>query len=458
MRLSMLAVIGLVVIAFVTAPCVGSSQAVRQGTEWSMTGLYSGNVGTAADGSLRLLEYTPGDPVRISDALVQCVDPNGHVAWSHRLSGECLGAVVGSEGTTFVSTSYSTDGPAVIALDGNGTTKWTFKTQDLSNGTLDGYVSMPIVVQDGSALFVMQSGLTSYQNVAWLFALDEAGHLKWKMMFHDRYAQLIGILEDSGTVLVATNQSNITAFDNTGSVLWKHDFGKDGYRFEYSPMIQQGSVFVSVRNISRNVPGELWALDGDGDVLWRYELRYDATYMTGGDVASVALGPNRTVYAVTLTGQEVSSELRSALGPDTTYGRTVPGKLIALTSNGTLVWSKEVNGAMSDIFLDGNRRIYLNTGKEIQTFDGQGDIVNRYQAAPGAVLTGLKLSASGMYLLTQTESSGYTKISVSSEAPRDGTSDFIQNNAIPISLTILAAVLVFAVYGYSRKQRGKNRP
>lgn len=459
MRSSSSAVLAFVVFALVASPFIATAEADQQRVEWEMTGLFSGNVIIARDGSLRVVEYNSGDPVSMLNPELRCFDTFGHALWTYRITGHCMGGVVGVDGTTYLSTSNSPSGPSVLALDNNGTVKWIFNAQNLTGGTPSG-VSTPMIAKDGTVLFMVHGSAWPLQDEpeenSWLFDLDADGSLTWMTEFNDSHVRAFGILESSGAILVAPNQYGITALGSNGTAKWELDLNITGYKIAFGPVVQNDIIFMGVRNISRNVPCELWSFNENGSFLWRYAFNGEVPFMQGGDISSVVADTNGTVYAVTQPGQEVSSALWEDLGANTTYGRMVPGKLISLTPEGDLRWSKDVDSASSEIILDSNGLIYLNTGSEILAFENDGSITERYRAAQGTMLRSLALSNGGIFVLSKIGTSGYTTISVSSGMPHDNIPDFLQKNTILI-VTMLILISIFVFLTYVRLSTGKRK-
>lgn len=456
----MYSVLAIVTIFFIATLPVGTSGVVRQGVEWEITGPFLGEPTVAGDGTLRIIVNNPGDLVGRSPSELRCYQPNGHIQWEHQLNETCSGFPVGEDGTTYFSTFNSTNGPSLSALDGTGSVKWTFTTPNFIGGSSIQGVSSPTVTEGGMIVFTVQIGewpnQSATQDLGLVFVISADGTLLWKASFNEWHVRFFGTLDNPGLFLIATNQNGITALDSHGATRWAVDMNELGSRIIFGPVVRNGTIFVGMKNMTRNVPDEVWALNSGGDVLWRCQMPLGAAYLQGGELTSIASDRYGTVYAITQPGQEVSAEFQEQIGANMTYGKNIPAKFVSLTPNGTLRWSKDVDEIRSEIITDPEGAIYLNTGNDVLALNSDGNIFDRYGAAPGVLFLSLTRSADGGLVLTKMLPNGHRTISISSGMPQESVTESYQKNMI-LTGALLSLVAIIAYLTYVKKSKGRKK-
>ena len=196
--------------------------------------------------------------------------PDGSVNWSYSAGSYPDGIVfcspaIGDDGTIYVGN----DGHGAIALNSDGTVKWTTALPDRPTYG-------PNILGNGNIVYRSQDGTIT--------ALNDSGVSQWTRFFDGSYAT--GAVAADGTTLYVKTGSysdqKLTALDVDGNTVWEYSLGTAAYD---APMVgADGTIYVSHgASVSAINPDgtELWTLSLDlGEAEHSYSTKWP---VIGGD-------------------------------------------------------------------------------------------------------------------------------------------------------------------------------
>jgi outer membrane protein assembly factor BamB len=235
--------------------------------------------------------------------------PNGTMKWRH-YSGEDIksSAVIGNDGTIY----YGGHSNSINALYPNGTLKWRYQTNHV-------VLSSPAIGDDGTVYCGCHD--------TYLYALyPNNGTLKWKFPTGG-WIRVSPCIADDGTIYCVSLDSNLYAINPNGTMKWKTDVGAGT-----SPTIgQDGTVYAGYDH--------LYAINPiNGSVKWIFNPGLGRTIRGATPCNSV----DGTIYFGTFDG----------------------GELIAVNSNGTEKWRKNIGTCDSAPAIAEDGTIYMGTSYE----------------------------------------------------------------------------------------------
>ncbi|MCE5323002.1 PQQ-binding-like beta-propeller repeat protein [bacterium] len=191
-----------------------------------------------SSGAIKWSYYTGGDITRAltmsadgsviyapsQDGRIYAVSSNGIFIWKSAVINPSNNCAVGPDGTIYVGTASG----SLVALNSDGSTKWTYPTQGRTITTA------PAVGADGTIYVGAQDTC--------LHAINPDGTLKW---YYRTNAAIYSspTLDADGTIIFGTYSGDIVSIDPTdGSLNWSRSIGATIYT---SPTIgSDGSIFV----------------------------------------------------------------------------------------------------------------------------------------------------------------------------------------------------------------------
>ncbi|MEO8427722.1 MAG: PQQ-binding-like beta-propeller repeat protein, partial [Verrucomicrobiota bacterium] len=197
----------------------------------------------------------------------------------------------------------------LVALNPNGTVKWTFNSA--------GSPSSPTIGADGTIYFGTGQFLQNNLPASRFYAIGRDGAQKWR--FETRTDFGSPAIAADGTIYAA-DRENLAALNSDGSVKWKYSLGgPTGFLYMApSPAVGgDGTVYID------GIDARLLAIDPDGNKKWEFRAGL-AT-----DLSSPTIGADGTIYVGGAGGTN-----------DGVFG----GKLLALNPNGTLQWEFVTGG------------------------------------------------------------------------------------------------------------------
>jgi len=205
----------------------------------------------AADGTLYV-----GATDTNGNAMLVAVNPDGTQKWTAPVATEFYGdPAVGSDGTIYCAANY------LYAFTPSGTQKWA-----VSHG---GNGASPMIGPDG----------TIYTGGGSISAVYPNGTVKWT--YNNNWGMSSPAIAADGTVYVGCFNNNVYAFNSNGTQKWAFPTGD---RVASSPAIgTDGTIYIG------SLDNKCYALNPDGTQKW--------SYTTGGVVQPTpALGSDGTVY------------------------------------------------------------------------------------------------------------------------------------------------------------------
>lgn len=148
--------------------------------------------------------------------LAQGTEP-GTIKWTYPVDEGCATPAIGHNGTIYVPSGHH-----LLAINPNGTLKWSFDTglSDAYVGIPSNYVGIPSVDSNDNIYFVVSGAIPSY-----LYALDSNKNLLW---VKELYINLLGGYSAScgevaigpDSTIYASGSNKIQAFTPTGQQKW----------------------------------------------------------------------------------------------------------------------------------------------------------------------------------------------------------------------------------------------
>jgi len=170
---------------------------------------------------------------------------NGEKIWKHGCNGLFSSPAIGDDGTIYVGELWNGYGGKLLAINPNGTRKWSFKTNMSIMGS-------PAIGDDGT-IYV---GSGNY----YFYAINPNGTLKWKYKTGDWIGGSPSIGDD-GTIYVGSYDDYIYAFQPNGTIKWKLRLGRG---IESTPTIgYDGTIYAG--------SDKLYAINPDGSIKWEFE-------------------------------------------------------------------------------------------------------------------------------------------------------------------------------------------
>lgn len=281
--------------------------------KWSLpTGLYS-STAVGDDGTIYLY-----------DGSLRAITPNGTELWS---------ILTGSFHDGYNSVSVDKDGTVIPystlihSIDFHGNIRWTYDASkhNYCGGHLYNVHGGVAIDQDGT-VYVGGKGFR---------AISPEGKEKFQLgQVNDfggvcyRYTEYGNpVISSNGTVYVLgqyyddndsfTGKVALWALNKNGEEIWKYNLSSDFNDYHHTPAIgQDGTIYVAIRN------GRVFAVNPDGTVKWICE-----TGMMIGEGSSPVIDADGTLYIATNN-------------PDSnTTPPSTGGTLFAISQEGTINWS-----------------------------------------------------------------------------------------------------------------------
>jgi outer membrane protein assembly factor BamB len=210
------------------------------------------------------------------------LNANGTLKWS---IAEDDGPVhsspaVGPDGTIYVGApQFRFDAPGLMALNPDGTEKWTFPT--------GGFVGSSPAVGDDGTIYVGSNDHTVY-------AVNPDGTLKWSFPTGGSIGRSSLAVGRDGTVFVGSRDQRFYAINPDGTLKWALETGINIDRS--SPVVAADGTIYDV------LQQTLVAISPDGVLEWTSD-GFFSQFGDEGAVSTVALGADGTLYVVSRMGK-----------------------------------------------------------------------------------------------------------------------------------------------------------
>ncbi|MBU0761899.1 MAG: VCBS repeat-containing protein [Candidatus Altiarchaeota archaeon] len=216
-----------------------------------------------------------------------------------------------------------------MSLWWNTTAKEIISGVAVGDATGDGY---PEIAVSGSS-----------DGLVYLFSHD--GRLIWKKDVFS-YINTIGLadINADGKKEVIAGYADLSVFDSTGERILKYKtpYGMGVYRVidaHLSDDKKQDIIFASydIDSCSREKPSSVYAVDGNGNEIWRYSLEYNvpealvAEDLNGDGRDEIFIG---TIYRSAGSNKVCRKKYNE------------PANVIVLNPDGTLLWNYQTNGGV----------------------------------------------------------------------------------------------------------------
>jgi len=259
-------------------------------------------------------------------------------------------------GTATQNVLYASTGPAIVALNPDGTQLWRYPEKNDNNKT---FFAAPLVangqVIDGD-----------YQNT--LFSLDASnGTEKWT--YADAKGRYVAspVLAGSNTIIAANGDGSIYAVDLSGKLLWKFT-------------AQAGFWGTPV-------------VDAQGNTVYAASLDHS--------LYAIQVSDGKQVWSTDMGGPMLASPL---LMDGTLYIGTLGSEMIAVSaSDGKIQWKATTTGAIwSTPYLKDGVLYFGDTGNKIYALNASDGTVKFSDDAPGPIVASPGAMPTGLAFVCET--------------------------------------------------------
>ena len=240
----------------------------------------------------------------------------------------------------------------VYAIDSEGAVAWSFNM----NGPID---SGPLADAEGNVYVDAWSAPPGGH----LYKLNSSGIPVWS--YYTRSGDSSPVIDDDGTLFVASSESKFIAIASDGTLKWSYDLGAGAY--SHPCLDGLGSVYFGADT------NYMYCLNtSNGSVNWSYETSGDVVGGAALDLAGRVLfgSADDRIYCLNsdgtfawsyTTGDDV--EATPAIGADgNVYFGSCDDSFYALDADGNLLWSYETGGDIrSSAAIDGNGDLYFGS-------------------------------------------------------------------------------------------------
>ncbi|MBF0466383.1 MAG: PQQ-like beta-propeller repeat protein [Nitrospirae bacterium] len=255
---------------------------------------------------------TDGTVYAVAGTSLYALTSTGSTRWTFSEATENIYGepCIGGDGTIYIGSRDT----YVYAVNPDGTRKWKYKTA----GSIAPLAS-PTLSPDGLSVYV-GAGDPHSQTDGTLYALNSSdGTLKWSKKI-DSTRVSGAVVGPDGTIYVSGN-GRVNAFQSDGTQLWQ---SADGTAEYLTPALSSSGIIYT----GTGRYGKVYALNSStGATLWSYQ--------TGTNPDS-----SGTQYGV-LTAPVIGADA-------TVYVGAIDGKMYALKSDGTLLWTYSTSASIAE--------------------------------------------------------------------------------------------------------------
>jgi outer membrane protein assembly factor BamB len=277
--------------------------------------------------------------------------PNGTLKWRYDTGGVIESSpAIDVNGVIYIGTISAVSGNYLYAFYPNGTLKWKYYVGDW-------IASSPTIGEDGTIYFGSEDD--------YIYALYPNGTLKWKYLTSVAVYSSPAIGDD-GTVYCGSHDGNLYAlYPNNGTLKWKYQTGDLVAR---GPSVaDDGTIYFG------SWDGYLYAVYPDGSLKWKTGGHLAGTTPVTAQDGTIYVG-NRYLSAIYPNNGSVKWTFNP--GPDrfiqggnpcisaegTIYfGTSDGGEIIAINSDGTERWRKNIGTVHSAPAIGSDGTVYIGT-------------------------------------------------------------------------------------------------
>ncbi|MGF1695793.1 PQQ-binding-like beta-propeller repeat protein [Vibrio lamellibrachiae] len=259
-----------------------------------------------------------------------------------------------------------------------GQLSWKFDGSDCAHGDYSGpKYGSPAVDTEGN----IYSG--SYSPRFYSISVD--GEMNWCFTGKNEMRGTPALSRDGSVVYALDRKGILTALDTaTGVEKWSFD-NSDSYTASQVVIGEDDQIYLAVKKSGggdmNGFIGRLYAINGNGDVLWSQDQREDGTALGNVELGASALsGDNKTLYIAETFAKDIGSEQTNNAQ-----------RLLALnTATGDVEWSYTVGGITTGApAVDNDGRIYLlSQSGRLYIFTPTGelyDVISDLGGLPGSI-------------------------------------------------------------------------
>jgi len=279
------------------------------------------------------------------------VNPDGTLRWTFETLADAQSSpAIGADGTIY----FGAEDDHLYAISPDGTLEWKFPTGD-------DVISSPVIGADETVYVGSTDG--------YLYALNHDGTLKWTFQTGGEVTSSPAIGSD-GTVYFGSGDHYLYAVDQDGVMKWQL---RTGGSVASSPSVgPDGTIYVGSSD------RHLYAVNPDGGWEWKLPLGAPPTSPAAGADGTAYVGSqNDSLYAVNRDGtvrwrfqMEDSATSSPAVGSDgTVFIGSADRHLYAVNADGTLQWKSETEGSVyPGLAIGSDGAIYANSGGSLYAF------------------------------------------------------------------------------------------
>jgi len=279
------------------------------------------------------------------------INPDGTLRWTFEtLTDAQSSPAIGADGTIY----FGAEDDHLYAISPDGTLEWKFPTGD-------DVISSPVIGADETVYVGSTDG--------YLYALNHDSTLKWTFQTGGEVTSSPAIGSD-GTVYFGSGDHYLYAVDQDGVMKWQLQTGGS---VASSPSVgPDGTIYVGSSD------RHLYAVNPDGGWEWKLPLGASPTSpAVGADGTAYVGSQNDSLYAVNRDGtvrwrfqMEDSATSAPAVGSDgTVFIGSADRHLYAVNADGTLQWKFETEGSVyPGLAIGSDGAIYANSGGSLYAF------------------------------------------------------------------------------------------
>ena len=251
-------------------------------------------------------------------------------------------------------------------------------------------ITSPVAGNDSAIYFASShepdSNCTNCKS--FLYAISNKNEVLWKLPLEGMgQGCLSPLVDNKGTIFVATIDGYLYAVDPLGNVKWKYYNGFDGFGGEGISIDKNGSIYLFDRNrylISLTNSGELrWKVKFDNGFL--FSSNHMIVFSPDGK-SLYAAGFDSTLYSIDINGKLnwtfsngghifhsplVDSQGNIYFGTNDSKGKN---GIYSLTPEGKIRWVYETTPSGQNPTMDKNGNLYFSGNGEIISLDWNGKL------------------------------------------------------------------------------------
>lgn len=207
------------------------------------------------------------------------LNPNGSTKWTYNSEVGQGTPLIGSDGTVYyIASNFNTTNVKIYAIKPDGTQKWSFNATDSTLGSTSLAMDNLGTLHFGALMGVLYS------------IRSDNGRLKTRHTLNGINGN--AAIRPDGTTVITDAFGRVYAYDPYGIEKWSTLFSSDISSMYSSPAVGMDNTTYLVSGIPhyQDVPGVLSAVDATGHLKWSSEI--------GGSFAGPAIGQDGTIYVV----------------------------------------------------------------------------------------------------------------------------------------------------------------